>query len=89
LEAGEGPEFNRFHNLYSLIPRFQPSTFPPTGRYDIYCNLLPIQIIDENGKFTAVEAGRILETDVAFGFSTFKTPVGEERSHREWVFDQG
>ncbi|KAJ6462067.1 hypothetical protein C8R45DRAFT_940883 [Mycena sanguinolenta] len=58
LEAKEGPEFNRFHNLYSLIPRFKQSRLPTAERYDIYCDLPPIQIIDENGKFTAVTPGR-------------------------------
>ncbi|KAJ7883935.1 hypothetical protein B0H14DRAFT_1410437 [Mycena olivaceomarginata] len=59
LATEEGPHFDRFYQLHSLIPRFDPERLPPAGWYALPCNLPPIHIVDEEGKFAPVESRRI------------------------------
>ncbi|KAJ7851999.1 hypothetical protein B0H13DRAFT_2359735 [Mycena leptocephala] len=52
LEDEDGPDCNRFHHLYSLIPRFQAEACAPAVEwYDIYCDLPPIHSTHEDITF--------------------------------------
>ncbi|KAJ7352218.1 hypothetical protein DFH08DRAFT_990424 [Mycena albidolilacea] len=58
LEEEDGPDCNRFHHLYSLIPRFQAGGNAPAAEwYDIYCDLPPIHSIHKDGKFKPSKPG--------------------------------
>ncbi|KAJ7673980.1 hypothetical protein DFH06DRAFT_752209 [Mycena polygramma] len=58
LATEEGPYFDRFYQLYSLIPRFDPKRPPPAGWYGLPCHLPSICIVGEDGKFASVEPRR-------------------------------
>ncbi|KAJ7484903.1 hypothetical protein B0H11DRAFT_1163666 [Mycena galericulata] len=55
LTTEEGPHSDRYYQLYSLIPRFDPKRLPPAGWYALLCNLPFLHIVEE-GKFASVES---------------------------------
>ncbi|KAJ6541229.1 hypothetical protein DFH09DRAFT_1174775, partial [Mycena vulgaris] len=81
LEEGiNGPHFNRFHHLNSLIPRFPSADRDVADWYEIYCNLPPICTINEEGQFESSNSRRSRRSDPRFRIFDFEEALERRKS---------